>query len=267
MEAAAVRLKRLRESTTPKLSIRALAEMLGMPASSYAFYEDASKAKKTYLPAEFTRSLIEPFQAHGVDPAEVLALGGLEPKGGAPMVPAHDTGSRWETLLRSASTEQLTAVEQILSGPANDFDTSAAAAQQLDAVLLPEIDVAYSMGGGTEIEEYPVEQLVPFSRAWLATLTRTPATHLFVARGEGDSMQPTILDGDIVIVDRSERALRGQDRIWAVAYGGFGMIKRLRSLPNGALQINSDNTAVSPIEAFDGEAHIIGRVVGIVRRV
>ncbi len=49
-------------------------------------------------------------------------------------------------------------------------------------------------------------------------------------------------------------------------YGNFGMIKRLRSLPSGALQIDSDNPAVSPIEAFDG-AHIIGRVVGVVRRV
>lgn len=170
-------------------------------------------------------------------------------------------------MLEGATEEQIVAISDFLQGRVEAIDASAAAAQQLDAVLLPEIDVAYSMGGGTEIEDYQVEQLVPFSRGWLETLTRTPPSHLFVARGEGDSMQPTILDGDIVIVDRSERALRGQDRIWAVAYGGFGMIKRLRSLPNGALQINSDNTAVSAIEAFDGEAHVIGRVVGIVRRV
>jgi phage repressor protein C with HTH and peptisase S24 domain len=170
-------------------------------------------------------------------------------------------------ILENATEEQFVAIADYMRGRLDAIDASAAAAQQLDAVLLPEIDVSYSMGGGSEIEEYPVTQLVPLSRGWLATLTRTPASELFVARGEGDSMQPTILDGDIVIVDRSERALRGQDRIWAVAYGNFGMIKRLRSLPNGALQINSDNPAVSPIEAFDGEAHIIGRVVGVVRRV
>ena len=45
------------------------------------------------------------------------------------------------------------------------------------------------------------------------------------------------------------------------------MIKRLRALPDGSLQINSDNPAVSPIQAFEGEAQVIGRVVGVVRRI
>lgn len=45
------------------------------------------------------------------------------------------------------------------------------------------------------------------------------------------------------------------------------MIKRLRSLPDGTLQINSDNPAISPIVAYEGEAQVIGRVVGVVRRI
>jgi len=224
------RLKRLREATSPRLSIRAVAEALSVPPSSYAFYEDANGYKKTLLPVELTRSLADLFAERGVSREEVLALAGIT----AHVVPQNEP-------------EQM--------------------ADLLDAVLIPEIEVGYSMGGGADIDDYQVVQMVPMSRGWLATLTESPASHLFVARGEGDSMMPTLLDRDIVIIDRAQRSMRQQDRIWAIAYAGFSMIKRLRALPDGTLQINSDNKNVSSIQASEGEAFIIGRVVGIVRRI
>lgn len=140
-------------------------------------------------------------------------------------------------------------------------------ADRLDAVMIPQIEIGLSMGGGSAIDEWPVVQMVPMSRTWLRGLTSSGPEHLMVARGDGDSMMPTILDQDLVIIDRAQNTPRQNDRIWALTYGGWGMIKRLRSLPNGSLQINSDNPAVSSIEAFDNEAQIIGRVVGVVRRI
>lgn len=145
--------------------------------------------------------------------------------------------------------------------------TDVSAAEQLDAVLLPEVEVAYSMGGGSIVDDFPVTQMVPMSRAWLETLTRSPASVLMVARGEGDSMMPTIFDQDIVIIDRSDRRFNSQDRIWAVAYGQFGMIKRVRALPDGQFEIGSDNPNVRPIIAAADEIHFIGRVVGVIRRI
>jgi phage repressor protein C with HTH and peptisase S24 domain len=140
-------------------------------------------------------------------------------------------------------------------------------AEQLDAVLLPEVEVSYSMGGGSVVDDWPVVQMVPFSRAWLSGLTRSPASELMVARGDGDSMMPTILDQDLVIIDRGQTTPKQQDRIWAMSYGGLGMIKRLRQRPDGSLEINSDNKEVTPIDASDGEVHIVGRVVGVVRKI
>lgn len=145
--------------------------------------------------------------------------------------------------------------------------TAAMVAEQLDAVLLREVQVGLSMGGGADLDDFPVVQMVPFSRSWLRGFTSSPASELIVARGDGDSMMPTILDQDLVIIDRADRTMRQQDRIWALSYGGFGMIKRLRGLPDGTLEINSDNKAVSPIRASDGEAYLIGRVCAIVRRI
>lgn len=224
------RLKRLREATVPKLSIRAVAESLGLSASSYAFYEDPKGFKKTLLPVELATSLAALFGQNGVDRAEVLALAGIR-----------------DTLVARSEPEQM--------------------ADLLDAVMISEIEVGYSMGGGSEIEDYQVVQRVPVSRGWLATLTDAAPAMVYAARGDGDSMMPTLLDNDIVIIDRSQTRLTKQDRIWAVVYGGFSMIKRLRALPNGTLQINSDNPAVSPIIATEGEAFVIGRVVGIIRKI
>lgn len=224
------RLKRLRESTDPKLSIRAVAETLDLPSSSYAFYEDPKGFKKTLLPVELATSLADLFGRHGVDRSAVLALAGIR-----------------ESFVAKTEPEQM--------------------ADILDAVMISEIEVGYSMGGGSDVDDYQVVQRIPVSRGWLATLTDAPPSMIYAARGDGDSMMPTLLDQDIVIIDRSQTRLRQQDRIWVVVYGGFSMIKRLRSLPDGSLQINSDNPAVSPIIATDGEAFILGRVVGIVRRI
>jgi len=153
------------------------------------------------------------------------------------------------------------------SETASALPSPTALADQLDAVLLPEVEVSYSMGGGSVIEDWPVVRQVPFSRTWLRNLTSSPASELVVARGEGDSMIPTILDQDLVIIDLSQKTPRQNDRIWAMSYGGLGMIKRFRQLPDGTAQINSDNTAVTPIHAVDGEVFIVGRVCGVIRKI
>tara|TARA_R110002049_G_scaffold14166_1_gene60161 strand:+ start:378 stop:1034 length:657 start_codon:yes stop_codon:yes gene_type:complete len=130
---------------------------------------------------------------------------------------------------------------------------------------IPQLDIAYSMGGGA-INEFvePVGQWY-FTKDMLRPLMKGGIEQLFVVRASGDSMIPTMINGDLCIVDRAQDDIDQQDRIWAVAYGDLGMIKRVRKLPNAGYQLNSDNAAVSPIEAHDGEMHVIGRVIWIGR--
>lgn len=140
--------------------------------------------------------------------------------------------------------------------------------EQLDLAIVPELEIGYSMGGGATIfEQYEQKGVVPFQRAWLRSMMRGAISDLFVARGEGDSMQPTILDGDIVLIDTAQKDIRQQDRIWAVAYGDLGMIKRVRRLPGGSYALLSDNPAVPPVECVDEEMHVVGRVIWIGRRI
>ncbi len=165
-----------------------------------------------------------------------------------------------------------------LTGETDNPDANAPAlptpellAEQLGLALLPELELGYSMGGGSVFTEYEQKGVVPFQRDWLKPKMKGSFAELFVARGEGDSMQPTMMDGDIVVIDTAQKDVRQQDRIWALSYGDLGMIKRVRKLPGdgegaGGYDILSDNhEAVAPFRAYDGEMHIVGRVIWIGR--
>lgn len=134
-----------------------------------------------------------------------------------------------------------------------------------DTVELDQIDLRYGMGG--TFADGPVEvERRPFSREWLRSITTTAPRHLFWAIGDGDSMEPTIRSGEIILIDRSQDTPRMDDGIWAVTHGEIGMIKRLRHRPDGVVELHSDNHLVRPQTAVDGELHVIGRVIAVVRR-
>lgn len=134
-------------------------------------------------------------------------------------------------------------------------------------VFLEELDLALGMGATFLDGTAEVRGIVPFKQDWLSGIFSGSMQHLKVVRGKGDSMQPTIMDGDLVIVDMSQRRIDDQDRIWAVAYGDFGMIRRIRVTHRGSWLLMPDNAVVRPDEVSDGEAHIMGRVIWIGRRI
>jgi len=135
-----------------------------------------------------------------------------------------------------------------------------------DKISVKQLDIRFGMGGGA-IYDLPVEaQSMSFSKAWIRQFTTAPVEHLFWASGFGDSMYPTIGDGDLVLVDQSQRTPRIADQVWALNQYGQGMIKRLRATADG-YAILSDNPQVPAASATDGSMEIVGRVVAIVRRI
>src|SRR3546814_2928212 len=88
-----------------------------------------------------------------------------------------------------------------ISDWSSDVCSSDLQARQLGLMLVPELELGYSMGGGSIFNDYRRTGFVPFHREWLRSFARGSLQDLFVARGEGDSMTPTLLDGDIVLID------------------------------------------------------------------
>lgn len=58
-------------------------------------------------------------------------------------------------------------------------------------------------------------------------------------------MCPTILDGDLVLIDMGETRMMRQDDIWAVGYADLGESKRLRLAGEGRIKVMADNARVS----------------------
>lgn len=159
---------------------------------------------------------------------------------------------------------------EYLTGEIDDPDATSVAQPfpdeivKSDLVEIDMIDLSYGMGGGTFLDSDHVDvEKVNFSESWLRQFTNSPPEFLASTRGMGDSMMPTIHDRDVVIIDKSQKRLDLSlgDKIWAIVYGGVGMIKRLRPQPDGTVKISSDNQLIRDELATDGDLYIVGRVI------
>lgn len=139
-----------------------------------------------------------------------------------------------------------------------------ALAEHFDLVPLVEVDISYGMGAAF-MDDAPVVTVRQFPKEWLASITASPSSSLFIARGRGSSMEPTLRDGDMLIIDRSERQVRDQDELWAFTIGEIGMIKRLR-VRGEKVTILSDSTLIPEDYAHPDEINVVGRVVFIGRK-
>lgn len=134
------------------------------------------------------------------------------------------------------------------------------------SVPLRQVDLALSMGDGANIDDYVEEGTLDFDANLLRTITRSPPERLFVARGAGDSMMPTLLNDDMVVIDTLQRTLNMLDRIWAVSVHGAGAIKRLRAIGRQRVLVISDNAGVENQEVDAEDLRILGRVIWVGRR-
>ncbi len=142
--------------------------------------------------------------------------------------------------------------------------TLASIAEHLDLVEISQIDFAYGMGA-TFADGHVDVDVMHFPRPWIEAITSSPPALLTWASGRGDSMAPTIHDGDLVLLDRSQRRVIEQDALWAYTVGDFGAIKRLR-MKGSRVVILSDNPSVPPDEELADEVNIVARVIFIGRR-
>ena len=95
---------------------------------------------------------------------------------------------------------------------------------------------------------------------------RQHASNLRASYVRGDSMEPTLFDGDRIIFD--DLGYDGQDGIYAILYNGAGFVKRLQR-GNGVLRIISDNKLYAPMEE-PGQSEnfrIIGKVRYVVHKI
>ena len=123
---------------------------------------------------------------------------------------------------------------------------------------IPRLPLGASAGPGAMAgAEIPSGQL-RFSNRWLKGQGLDPAM-LSVIEVEGDSMEPTLRDGDEILVDRTVRPLRSG--IHVIRLDDVLLVKRLEPGAAGTVRIISDNPAYPRAERAVNDVGVVGRVV------
>ncbi len=129
-------------------------------------------------------------------------------------------------------------------------------------VLAPRYEVLAAAGSGAQPDAEEVRGHLGFSRRWLKD-QGLAASRLAVIEVVGDSMEPTLHGGDVVLLDMREPRLR-DGAIYTVRRDQDLLVKRLRKQGSDDWQIVSDNLDY-PVEPLTPEIEIVGRVVWLGR--
>ncbi|WP_260582121.1 S24 family peptidase [Sphingopyxis sp. PET50] len=157
--------------------------------------------------------------------------------------------------------------EAMLGGPVQRV-AAPARMRGPDMVLVPKLAIGASAGAGASIDGEPVEGAVAFDPKWLRELG-ADARALSIIRVEGDSMAPTLNDGDDILVDGGDAAARLRDGIYVLRMDDGLMVKRVARAPGpGRISVISDNPHYPSYPDLSmGAVQLVGRVVWTGRRV
>ena len=134
-----------------------------------------------------------------------------------------------------------------------------------DRIRFPRLNAEATCGAGTINDHYiEVVDYVTVAAAWAREKLGGNLNKIQVITARGDSMEPTIEDGDVMFVDTAIEAFEG-DGLYLLWYIDGLKAKRLQSTVGGGLMIISDNSSYRT-ETVRGEdlnaVHIIGRIRG-----
>ena len=112
-------------------------------------------------------------------------------------------------------------------------------ASDYEYVFIPQVAGRISAGGGLEPDN-TIEFKMAFRKDWVER--KGDPNDMSIIRVLGDSMEPTLQSGDLVLINHSRNYIDPQGGIYALAIDGQIMLKRVQLVPSkGHARIISDN--------------------------
>ncbi len=121
-------------------------------------------------------------------------------------------------------------------------------------------DLRASAGGGAEVFDESYET-ISIDKKIMYNLVGMGNTELEAIHVDGESMEPTLQDGSIVFIDRTQTDIYKNGIYVASTTGGL-FIKRIQRRPDGTVELISDNSMYPPQVVPVDEITIVGKVVG-----
>lgn len=137
-------------------------------------------------------------------------------------------------------------------------------------VLVPRYGV--QVNDGQRLQSDQVVDFLSFKLDWVEGTMGLDSRQLALINVCGDSMEPTLREGDFLLLDRRGFSVPGRvhnDAIYVLLRGQDVVVKRLQCSFNGCVTIQSDNPAYAVevlSEEKSAQLQVIGRVVWVGRK-
>ena len=159
--------------------------------------------------------------------------------------------------------------ERILVDQSNSTSTTTVSSYKVPQVkdpdpglfsYVPLINVHLSAGAGAFVPNENVIGYYAFRKSWLSRTT-TGLKNLVLTMVTGNSMIPTLMQKDFVMVDTGQTRI-ADDLIYAIRVDDTVMVKRLRLHPGGKITVISDNRdEYESYETTHDDLNVIGQVI------
>lgn len=129
---------------------------------------------------------------------------------------------------------------------------------------IPLVNVQLSAGNGSFVISEDIKEYYKFRKDWLSkTVTSSP--NAILVGVTGNSMEPTIYNGDVVMIDTGRTHIY-EGEMYALRMDNTVMIKRLSHRPGDKVMIMSDNKEeYPPYETDRKNIHVLAQVVWYAR--
>ena len=139
----------------------------------------------------------------------------------------------------------------------------------IDIVMVPLVAARLAAGRGSLETESEVQSYFSFRSDWLCR--KGDPDKMVLMKVCGDSMEPDIRHGDMVLVDQSKTQIYGH-AIYAMGINEEIYVKQVETLPGGTLVLRSRNPEYEPIRVdlrgdLADSVRVIGRVIWCCREI
>lgn len=158
---------------------------------------------------------------------------------------------------------------ELYIGPPRDHGPQPPEADPSALAQIPLHEAMLAAGDGAENGTEHISDYLAFRKDWLRKIGLSPSNAV-LARVTGNSMQPVIWEGDMLLIDRSKiepPPIAKPDRsdrfapVFALLDSGMAKVKRLQMLDQTTAVLISDNPEYPPQFAKAETLSIIGKVV------
>lgn len=156
------------------------------------------------------------------------------------------------------------AAEQHAIAIRDDVSKNSEHSQRMVYIPIPRFNIRASAGFGALVEHEQVVEYVAYNQDFVRTHLRRDPKHLVLVEARGDSMEPSIRDGDILTVDISPDQAVQHSQVHVIRVDDDLIVKRLERRLDGGLTVHSDNPRYSPEFVARDQLetlHILGRVL------